>query len=156
MTAIIGALSSALIFTIGQGKTDLALQWMAGGLYGRGWEQIGYLLPWFIATLIFVALVFVPLKWVRYDDSVLRGIGIKGPTLRMLLLFGTALITAPAVSAVGPIGFVGLVIPHMARMLTNNEPLHSLLTLCCLVAPFLQALIGLQEPYSFPRRSLQA
>lgn len=150
MTAIIGALSSALIFTIGQGKTDLALQWMAGGLYGRGWEQIGYLLPWFIATLIFIALVFVPLKWVRYDDSILRGIGIKGPTLRMLLLVGTALITAPAVSAVGPIGFVGLVIPHMARMLTNNEPLHSLIATMLLGSVFLAGSDWLARTLLFP------
>lgn len=73
VTAILSACSSALIFTIGQGRTDLALQWMAGGLYGRGWEQVLYLLPWAIFALGFIALMFIPLKWVRYDDSTQRG-----------------------------------------------------------------------------------
>ncbi|MBY6197744.1 FecCD family ABC transporter permease [Vibrio hangzhouensis] len=150
ITAIIGAISSALIFTIGQGKTDLALQWMAGGLYGRGWEQIRYLLPWFITTLVFVAVIFVPLKWVRYDDSVLRGIGIKGPLLRMLILIGTALITAPAVSAVGPVGFVGLVIPHMARMLCGHAPLSTLLTTMFLGSVFLAGSDWLARTLLYP------
>ncbi len=88
ITAILGAASSALIFTIGQGKTDIALQWMAGGMYGRGWEQVSYLLPWFLGCIVFVALVYIPLKWVRYDDSVLRGIGINGAQLRVGLLIG--------------------------------------------------------------------
>ncbi|MCV6037498.1 iron chelate uptake ABC transporter family permease subunit, partial [Escherichia coli] len=86
ITAILGALSSALIFTIGQGKTDIALQWMAGGMYGRGWEQVSYLLPWFLACLAFIVLVYLPLKWVRYDDAILRGIGINGALLRLGIL----------------------------------------------------------------------
>ncbi|MDK9735741.1 iron ABC transporter permease [Vibrio sp. D404a] len=137
ITAILGAASSALIFTIGQGKTDIALQWMAGGMYGRGWEQVSYLLPWFLGCIVFVALVYIPLKWVRYDDSVLRGIGINGALLRVGLLIGTVLITVPAVSAVGPIGFIGLVVPHVARLLCGNNPLYSIITTLILGSTFL-------------------
>lgn len=137
VTAILSACSSALIFTIGQGRTDLALQWMAGGLYGRGWEQVFYLLPWAIFALGFISLMFIPLKWVRYDDSILRGVGIKGPQLRVIILIGTALITAPAVSAIGPIGFIGLVIPHMARLICNNQPGQSLTLTLVLGSVFL-------------------
>ena len=135
--AILSAASSALIFTIGQGKTDIALQWMAGGMYGRGWEQVSYLLPWFFGCIVFVALVYIPLKWVRYDDSVLRGIGINGALLRVGLLIGTVLITVPAVSAVGPIGFIGLVVPHVARLLCGNHPLYSIITTLILGSTFL-------------------
>ncbi|QFT12774.1 iron ABC transporter permease [Vibrio sp. THAF190c] len=137
ITAILSAASSALIFTIGQGKTDIALQWMAGGMYGRGWEQVSYLLPWFLGCIVFVALVYIPLKWVRYDDSVLRGIGINGALLRVGLLIGTVLITVPAVSAVGPIGFIGLVVPHVARLLCGNHPLSSIITTLILGSTFL-------------------
>lgn len=137
ITAILGALSSALIFTIGQGKTDIALQWMAGGMYGRGWEQVSYLLPWFLACLAFIVLVYLPLKWVRYDDAILRGIGINGALLRLGILLGTVFITAPAVSAVGPIGFVGLVIPHIARLLSANDPLRTMFTTLIFGAGFL-------------------
>ncbi len=137
ITSIFGALTSALIFTIGQGRTDIALQWMAGGMYGRGWEQVGYLLPWFMACLGFIALIYLPLKWVRYDDAILRGIGINGALLRVAILLGCVFITAPAVSAVGPIGFIGLVIPHIARLMSNNDPLRTMLVTLVSGAVFL-------------------
>lgn len=150
ITAILGALSSALIFTIGQGKTDIALQWMAGGMYGRGWEQVSYLLPWFLACLTFIALVYLPLKWVRYDDAILRGIGINGALLRLGILLGTVFITAPAVSAVGPIGFVGLVIPHIARLLSANDPLRTMFTTLIFGAGFLALSDVLAKHLLFP------
>lgn len=150
ITAILGAFSSALIFTIGQGKTDIALQWMAGGMYGRGWEQVSYLLPWFLACLAFIALVYLPLKWVRYDDAILRGIGINGALLRLGILLGTVFITAPAVSAVGPIGFVGLVIPHIARLLSANDPLRTMFTTLIFGAGFLALSDVLAKHLLFP------
>lgn len=150
ITAILGALSSALIFTIGQGKTDIALQWMAGGMYGRGWEQVSYLLPWFLACLAFIILVYLPLKWVRYDDAILRGIGINGALLRLGILLGTVFITAPAVSAVGPIGFVGLVIPHIARLLSANDPLRTMFTTLIFGAGFLALSDALAKHLLFP------
>ena len=150
ITAILGALSSALIFTIGQGKTDIALQWMAGGMYGRGWEQVSYLLPWFLACLAFIVLVYLPLKWVRYDDAILRGIGINGALLRLGILLGTVFITAPAVSAVGPIGFVGLVIPHIARLLSANDPLRTMFTTLIFGAGFLALSDVLAKHLLFP------
>lgn len=150
ITAILGALSSALIFTIGQGKTDIALQWMAGGMYGRGWEQVSYLLPWFLACLAFIVLVYLPLKWVRYDDAILRGIGINCALLRLGILLGTVFITAPAVSAVGPIGFVGLVIPHIARLLSANDPLRTMFTTLIFGAGFLALSDVLAKHLLFP------
>ncbi|EPR7482902.1 FecCD family ABC transporter permease [Vibrio alginolyticus] len=150
ITAILGALSSALIFTIGQGKTDIALQWMAGGMYGRGWEQVSYLLPWSLACLAFIILVYLPLKWVRYDDAILRGIGINGALLRLGILLGTVFITAPAVSAVGPIGFVGLVIPHIARLLSANDPLRTMFTTLIFGAGFLALSDALAKHLLFP------
>lgn len=150
ITSIIGAVSSALIFTIGQGRTDLALQWMAGGLYGRGWEQVSLLFPWFCATLIFLLFIYVPLTWVRYDDNILRAIGVNGPLLRIAILIGTTLITAPTISAVGPIGFVGLVIPHMARMLCKHHPLYSLIITMLLGSVFLTLADYLARTLLFP------
>ncbi|MBT0078601.1 FecCD family ABC transporter permease [Vibrio alginolyticus] len=150
ITAILGALSSALIFTIGQGKTDIALQWMAGGMYGRGWEQVSYLLPWFLACLAFIILVYLPLKWVRYDDAILRGIGINGALLRLGILLGTVFITAPAVSAVGPIGFVGLVIPHITHLLSANDPLRTMFTTLIFGAGFLALSDALAKHLLFP------
>ncbi|WP_375752480.1 FecCD family ABC transporter permease [Vibrio sp. HN007] len=126
VTAILSALSSALIFTIGQGRIDLALQWMAGGLYGRGWEHVSYIFPCFVFSFVFIAFAYLPLKWVSYEDSILRGVGLKGTSLRLLLLTGSTLITASAVSMVGPIGFIGLIIPHAARLLCNHQTGSSL------------------------------
>lgn len=150
VTAILSALSSALIFTIGQGKTDLALQWMAGVLYGRGWEQVNYLCPWLVFSLVFIALAYIPLKWTSYEDSILRSIGVKGASLRILLLGGSALITASAVSMVGPIGFIGLIIPHTARLICRHQIGASLITSIILGALFLTMSDYLSQTLLYP------
>lgn len=151
VSAILSAVSSALIFTIGQARTDLALQWMAGGLYGRGWEQVSYLAPWALFALLFNLLAYVPLKWARYDDSTLRGVGINGSHVRLLILLGTAFITAPAISAVGPIGFVGLVIPHMARLICRSHPAQTQMITMILGSAFLILSDFLAQTLLFPK-----
>ncbi len=96
-----------------------ALIWMAGSLLDSRWPAVGLLALW----LLPVALLLVPLAHrldlARQQDDVLRGLGLRPGWLRGGLLLIAAPIAAAAVALSGPIGFVGLIAPHLARGLAG-------------------------------------
>lgn len=100
-------------------NTGKALTWLSGSTYGRTPEQI---LPVAVALLLFtpmVALARRELDLLSLDDDTPRVLGVPLEKARLLVLVGAAVLTSTAVSAVGVIGFVGLVAPHAARALVG-------------------------------------
>ncbi len=100
-------------------NTAKALTWLSGSTYGRVPAQ---LIPVTLALLIVVPL----LVWLRRDLDLLsldedtpRVLGVPLEPVRLGALAGAVLLTSTAVSAVGVIGFVGLVAPHAARALVG-------------------------------------
>jgi iron complex transport system permease protein len=100
-------------------NTGKALTWLSGSTYGRTPEQI---IPVAVALLLFIPVAVVArreLDLLALDDDTPRVLGVPLERARLLLLGGAALLTSTAVSAVGVIGFVGLVAPHAARALVG-------------------------------------
>ncbi|MEV4086282.1 iron chelate uptake ABC transporter family permease subunit, partial [Nonomuraea fuscirosea] len=100
-------------------NTAKALTWLSGSTYGRVPAQ---LIPVALALLIVLPL----LVWLRRDLDLLsldedtpRVLGVPLEPVRLGALAGAVLLTSTAVSAVGVIGFVGLVAPHAARALVG-------------------------------------
>ncbi|MCY4046134.1 MAG: iron chelate uptake ABC transporter family permease subunit [Cellvibrionales bacterium] len=93
--------------------------WTMGGLDGRGWHHVLLILP------IFIVAFTVMMSFERDLDILLMGeihanaVGVDVPKVRLILLLVTALLTGCAVSVAGGIGFVGLVVPHMIRLLVG-------------------------------------
>jgi iron complex transport system permease protein len=100
-------------------NTGKALTWLSGSTYGRTPEQI---VPVALALLAFTPVAVLArreLDLLALDDDTPRVLGVPLERARLLLLGGAALVTSTAVSAVGVIGFVGLVAPHAARALVG-------------------------------------
>jgi len=100
-------------------NTGKALTWLSGSTYGRTPQQI---VPVAVALLLFTPIAFLArreLDLLALDDDTPRVLGVPLERARLLLLGGAALLTSTAVSAVGVIGFVGLVAPHTARALVG-------------------------------------
>lgn len=99
----------------------LALTWLSGSTYGRTLQQ---LLPVAIALVLMTPFLMIrhrELDLMSLDEDTPRLLGVKLGRDRLAALIGAALLTAAAVSAVGIIGFVGLVAPHMARALVGSH-----------------------------------
>jgi len=99
----------------------LALTWLSGSTYGRTLPQ---LIPVALALLLVTPLVARhrrDLDLLALDDDVPRVLGVRLERTRLLVLAGSALLTAAAVSAIGVVGFVGLVAPHAARALVGGR-----------------------------------
>jgi len=106
--------------------------WTMGGLDGRTWDHVLLIAP------VLLAGMAVVLGYTRELDALLVGevsaaaVGVDVARTRMILLLGTALLTGAAVAVAGGIGFVGLVVPHIVRLLVG--PHHrALLPLAALV-----------------------
>lgn len=101
-----------------------ALLWLTGSLWGRGWNQLAMLLPWLL--LIPCALWLAkPLNLIHLGDDSAISLGVKASTLRLLSLAIAVGLTASCVAICGPIGFLGLVAPHLTRKLVGGR--HQLL-----------------------------
>ncbi|NKY39426.1 FecCD family ABC transporter permease, partial [Cellulomonas septica] len=100
-------------------NTTMALTFLSGSTYGRTAAQV-----WPVAIAL-VVLTPLLVRWRRdldviaLDDDVPRVLGVPLERTRLGLLVVTALLTAVAVSAVGVVGFIGLVAPHLARALVG-------------------------------------
>lgn len=110
------------------GDSDAArrvLDWTLGSVAGLRWSQSVFLAVLAVVVTVVVLLCADHLDAFAFGETSARSLGVDVSRLRWLLLAGTALVTACLVAFAGAIGFVGLVVPHMVRLLTG--PGHRLL-----------------------------
>ncbi|MFK0120672.1 FecCD family ABC transporter permease [Streptomyces sp. NPDC090994] len=107
-----------------------AVVWMTGSLDGRDWEQVWPLLV-LCAVLVPVALANGRgLRMMEMGDDVSYALGVRVERVRMLLLVVAVLLVAAATAAAGPVGFVALTAPQLARRLTRAPGPNLLPSLC--------------------------
>ncbi|MCE2459088.1 MAG: iron ABC transporter permease [Dehalococcoidia bacterium] len=119
---LFAAVTSMLIFISEQSHTArIALFWMLGALGGARWDQLG--LP---ALLLVIGLVYLlaqarALNLLLFGDETATSMGVPPDRLRRVLFVVVALLTGTSVALAGGVGFVGLVIPHAARMVVGSD-----------------------------------
>jgi ferric hydroxamate transport system permease protein len=115
------AITTFIIIASDPWNTGKALTWLSGSTYGRTPAQV---VPVAIALLLVTPLLVAgrrELDVLALDDDTPRVLGVPLERARLLALGGAALLTSTAVSAVGVVGFVGLVAPHAARVLAGSR-----------------------------------
>ena len=95
--------------------------WQVGTLAGRGWEVIGAVAPFLGAGLVLTLATGRVLNSLALGDDVARGLGQNVPLARAVTAVGVVLLCGAAVAAAGPIAFVGLVIPHLVRLVVGSD-----------------------------------
>lgn len=116
MTAINGYLLTKADFV----DAARAVVWMTGSLNGRDWDQVWPLLA-LCAVLVPLVLVYGrPLRMLEMGDDVAGALGVRAERTRLVLLVASVLLTAAATAAAGPVAFVALTAPQLARRLTRS------------------------------------
>lgn len=113
------ALITLIIVASDPWNTGKALSWLSGSTYGRTMPQV---LPVLVALVVLTPLTMHArhrLDLLALDEDTPRVLGVRLERTRLVALLGAALLTSTAVSAVGVIGFVGLVAPHCARAIVG-------------------------------------
>ena len=119
--AVLHAVAIGLIAGWGSARIEIILEWLSGSLYARSWDHAVFLLPFTIAGLAVLPLIYRPLVLLQFDASVVRSFGLSYRKQFSLVLLVSCALAASAVGAVGPIVFVGLVVPHLARFLAGRH-----------------------------------
>ncbi|HDR7640603.1 FecCD family ABC transporter permease [Bacillus wiedmannii] len=122
---IAGAVMAALLHSLSSGvaiyydlSQDLAF-WYAGGVAGVKWEHLKFLVPIILITIVFATVLGRSISLISMGDDVATNLGVKTNRTRILGMIIVVILAGVSVSAVGSIGFVGLVIPHIARKLVG-------------------------------------
>ncbi|MFF5440144.1 FecCD family ABC transporter permease [Streptomyces achromogenes] len=116
-------------------KADLvdaarAVVWMTGSLNGRDWEQVWPLLA-LCAVLVPLVLVNARgLRMMEMGDDISHALGVRVQWVRLLLMVSAVLLTAAATAAAGPVSFVALTAPQLARRLTRSPGPNLVPSLC--------------------------
>ncbi|ENN86454.1 putative ferrichrome ABC transporter, permease protein [Rhizobium freirei PRF 81] len=119
--AVLQALAIGLIAGWGSARIEVLLEWLSGSLYARSWEHAAFLLPYTIAGLAALPLIRRPLELLRFEPSMARSFGLSYRRQFSLALLLSCGLAASAVGTVGPIVFIGLIVPHLARFLAGRR-----------------------------------
>lgn len=146
LSAIALAVVDYVLSQVFVANATTAQTWLVGSLQGRSWSD---LVPALIALVLTVPL----LVWKSADtrimmlgDGLAEGLGVRTAATRRLLLLGATLLVAVAVATAGPISFVALVAPHIARSLSGTASF----TVSALVGALLLTSSDLVALYAFP------
>ena len=126
--ALAGAALSALLYAlvravlVSDSQTlDSFRFWVVGSLAGRDASIAWQVLPFIVVGLVLAVVNAPALNLLGLGEDVARGLGQNVLLARVVGIASITLLTGAATAACGPIGFVGLVVPHVARALTGPD-----------------------------------
>ncbi|MGH3615617.1 MAG: FecCD family ABC transporter permease, partial [Pseudonocardia sp.] len=120
VSALLGALTSAIVLADTQ-TLDAFRFWAVGSLAGRDAGIAGQVAPFLIVGVLLACANSPGLNLLALGEDVARGLGQNVQVVRWTGLIAITLLAGGAVAACGPIGFVGLVVPHVARYFTGPD-----------------------------------
>jgi iron complex transport system permease protein len=135
VSALLAAWTGALL-AINERSADEVRHWLAGSLAGRDAAAVGPLLPLVGAALVGAWLLARPLDALALGDETAVGLGQHPGRVRLVAGAVAVLLAAVAVALAGPVAFVGLAVPHVARALVGSAHRRVLL-LSALLGPVL-------------------
>jgi iron complex transport system permease protein len=95
--------------------------WQIGGVGGATWDRIGVALP-FLAVGALVCFVCARgMNSLALGDDLAAGLGQNVARTRLVAFVGAVILCGAATAIAGPIGFVGLIVPHMCRLLVGTD-----------------------------------
>ena len=96
--------------------------WLMGALTDRGWPDVWLAMPLTLAGIVLLRLAGPGLDALTLGEPAARSLGVEPRRLQWLLILGVGLTVGSAVAVAGIIGFVGLIVPHLVRPLTDRRP----------------------------------
>jgi len=115
-----GLISAILHFT-NQSQTKIYAGWNDGSFAGVYWEHFPIFIPLTLIGLVTALLISKPLNALLLGENYARSLGISIRNTRIITLTSAVLLAAPVTAYCGPILFLGLIIPHLARGLFNTS-----------------------------------
>ncbi|MCB7155019.1 iron ABC transporter permease [Bacillus stercoris] len=136
INSFLGAFISLIIALTGDNLLPI-VHWLLGSVSMRGWSYVILFLPFFLLGTILLIINGRELNVMTYGEDKAKLLGVSVQQRKMMILIAGSLLTGSAVAVSGTIGFVGLVIPHITRLLWGTDHRHLLPLSALLGAGFL-------------------
>lgn len=120
VSSFLGAIISGILIFFSD-RVHGALMWMVGGLAASSWNEVLMITPYAAVGLALAVGSSYYLNILQLGDDMARGLGLNVERTRILLTAVAALLAASSVSVAGLLGFVGLIVPHIVRLLIGTD-----------------------------------
>ncbi|GHJ59765.1 heme ABC transporter [Nocardioides sp. OK12] len=120
VSAACGGLVVAVVGLGTQGNVVVLFRYLLGSLAARGWDHVGAVAPWLVVAMALAVLLRRRVEALTLGDEVAVGLGVPVLPTRVAAVAVAAVLAAAVASVCGPIAFVALLAPHLARRLVGT------------------------------------
>ncbi|HST03852.1 MAG TPA: iron ABC transporter permease [Chloroflexia bacterium] len=137
VTALLHAAIIAIISLGQENDVGLLFLYLLGSLANRTWDYVNLVWPWAVVCIPLSLLMARPLNLLQLGDEVAEGLGLRVVRWRLIIMAVGATMVASTVAVCGPIGYIALACPHMARRLLGTTDARVVLPVSMLMGSVL-------------------
>lgn len=112
---------SSLIMILSREELHRAVSWLFGGFSLGGWEPVLASLPYYVLGITLMLILGRPLNVLQFGDDQARQMGLNVERYKIVIVVTSSMVAATAVAFSGIIGFVGLIVPHIVRLVWGAD-----------------------------------
>ncbi|HYL44257.1 MAG TPA: iron ABC transporter permease [Ktedonobacteraceae bacterium] len=137
LTALLNACVIVFISLGSQNDISVLFLFLVGSLANRTWMHVSLVLPWAAPGIPLALLCARPLNVLQLGDDVARGLGMPVMRVRLLILALSSALVSVVVAVCGPISFIALLAPHLARRILKTSDARAVLPCAALIGAVL-------------------
>nr|WP_286219402.1 iron chelate uptake ABC transporter family permease subunit [Paraoerskovia sediminicola] len=118
--AVLGGITTAMVLA-DPTRFDVMRAWQSGSLADRGWDGLTTVLPFVLVGVVVALALARPLNAMAMGDDLASSLGANLAVTRTLAVVAVTLLAGGATAIAGPIAFVGLMVPHVARWIVGPD-----------------------------------
>ncbi|MCZ0870868.1 iron ABC transporter permease [Peribacillus sp. AS_2] len=120
MTAMVASLTQGLLVS-NEALLEQVLFWLAGSVSGRSLDNLVAVLPYLAAGWVLALIMSGKMNVLSMGEDVAKGLGLNIVFLKLALGLAIILLSGGSVAVAGPIGFIGIVVPHLTRSIVGID-----------------------------------
>ncbi|MCI2774630.1 FecCD family ABC transporter permease [Staphylococcus petrasii] len=109
------------IIILNEDSNTTVMFWLVGSLNGLKWTSVLSIMPWLLVAFIITLLMGRQLTIMELGDDIAKGLGQKTQLIRIIIGLLVIVLAGASVSIAGPIGFVGLIVPHIVKRYVSKD-----------------------------------
>ncbi|MEV6161422.1 iron ABC transporter permease [Streptomyces sp. NPDC052052] len=113
---------------------DRFRSWVAGSVAGRSLDDLAAVAPYLVVGLVLALVLLRPLNAIALGEDLAASLGVNTRRTRLLTIVAVTLLVGASTAVAGPISFLGLMVPHICRLLIGNDHTR-IIPMSMLVAP---------------------
>lgn len=120
MTALFASFTQGIL-VLNEAALEQVLFWLAGSVAGRNLENLIAVLPYLVVGWITSLVIAAKMNVLSMGEDVAKGLGLNTALLKIIIGIVVILLSGGAVAVAGPIGFIGIVVPHLTRSIVGID-----------------------------------